>query len=213
MTLNPKESANSADTCLFSEPHYETEALAYMQQFAAAHTIIFDIRHNDVGSTPSALTAATMDRPYRWWTETAPKIGHLRRRHPENPHFSILTDGSGARCDGAWEPPAADAYRGQILALTGRYAGSAAEDFLMPFKDTKRAVLVGESTWGSTGQPIFVRHGSLQVSIGSVRAFMPDGAPFEGVGITPDVGVASTREDLYAGRDAVLEAALDRVLS
>jgi len=196
----------------FGEPHYETEALAYVRQFTTARAIIVDVRHNDGGTTPSALTAALMDRPYRWWTETAPNIGHLRRRHPGNPQFRILPDGSGARCDGAWEPPAAGAYRGQIVALADRYAGSAAEDFLMPFKDTKRAVLVGEATWGSTGQPVFVRHGSLQVSIGSVRAILPDDTPFEGVGIAPDVAIASSREALCSGRDAVLEGALNTVL-
>jgi len=196
----------------FGAPHYETEALAYVRQFAVAHTIIFDIRRNDGGSTPSALTVATMDRPFRWWTETAPNIGHLRRRHPGNPHFRILPDGSGARCAGVWESPATDTYEGQIIALTGRYAGSAAEDFLMPFKDTRRAVLVGESTWGSTGEPVFVRHGALQVSIGSVRACMPDGTPFEGIGITPDIGATSIREDLYTGRDTVLEAALETLV-
>lgn len=196
----------------FGDPHYEAQALAYVKQFASAPTLIFDIRTNDGGSTPDDLTAAIMDRPYRWWTETAPNIGHLRRRHAQNPHFTILPDGSGACCEGEWQAPSTHAYQGQIIALTGRYAGSAAEDFLMPFKDTGRALLVGESTWGSTGQPVFVRYGTLRVGIGSVRAYMPDRTPFEGIGIAPDVEIAATRDDLYAGRDAVLEAVLEMVL-
>lgn len=79
-----------------------------------------DFRHNKGGSTATALTAATMDRPYRWWTE-ASNIAHLPRRDSDNPQFSILPHGIAARCERAWEMPAAGAYRGQIIALTDRY--------------------------------------------------------------------------------------------
>ena len=86
--------------------------------------------------------------------------------------------------------------------------GSAAEDFLMPFKDTGRGILVGETTWGSTGQPVYLNYQDLQVGIGAIRAYMPDGTPFEGVGIQPDIPISRSRDDLYLGRDPVLEKAL-----
>ena len=79
----------------------------------------------------------------------------------------------------------------------------------MPFYDTERAVLVGETTGGSTGQPFF--HGfenGMSFSIGAMRVYFPGGGDFEGVGIQPDISVPLNRDDIYAGRDTVLEQCL-----
>ena len=79
----------------------------------------------------------------------------------------------------------------------------------MPFKDNRRATLIGEPSGGSTGQPYFhTFENGLQFSIGTQRVRMPDGTLFEGVGILPDVAVGLQREALYAGRDLVLEKAI-----
>jgi C-terminal processing protease CtpA/Prc len=40
------------------------------------------------------------------------------------------------------------------------------------------------------------------------RHVFPDGSRFEGMGIAPDLSVETTPEDLKAGRDAVLEKAV-----
>lgn len=192
----------------FQEPHYAEDALTYVQQFSSAHAIIFDVRFNGGGSTPSALTTAIMDRPYRWWTETSPNIGYLRRRHMYSSQFTILPDGTGAKCAANGIEPSNCLFTGKVIALTNRYTGSAAEDFLMPLKDTGRGILIGEATWGSTGQPVFCNYKDVHIGIGSVRAYLPDDTPFEGVGIQPDISIGRNRDDIYAGRDPVLEKAL-----
>lgn len=88
---------------------------------------------------------------------------------------------------------------------------SACEDFVLPFAVTHRAVLVGERTAGSTGQPWMHDFGDgVRVSVGAEWAFFPDGRPFEGVGVAPDVEVVPTIEDLKAGRDPALERAQAR---
>ena len=80
----------------------------------------------------------------------------------------------------------------------------------MLLKSNDRAVMVGETTAGSTGQPMVQRFDNgIGFSIGAVRASMPDGSPFEGVGIKPDVEILLTREDLYEDRDPVLLRAVD----
>ena len=84
----------------------------------------------------------------------------------------------------------------------------------MPFKDNGRAVVVGETTGGSTGQPYFLDlDDGMAAVIGAKRAAFPDGSRFEGVGIRPDVEVAPTVDGLRAGRDVVLEAARQRLIS
>lgn len=145
---------------------------------------------------------------HRWWTETSPSIGHLRRRHMDRGSFTILPDGTGARCEGGWAEPSGRLFEGRIIGLINRYVGSAAEDFIMPWKDTGRGTLRG-GTWGSTGQPVFIDYQGVHVGVGSVRAHMPDGTPFEGIGIAPDISIGRTRDALYAGRGPVREAALE----
>ena len=76
----------------------------------------------------------------------------------------------------------------------------------MPFKDTGRGVIVGETTQGSSGNPYRADLGSgMRVAIGAVRYRFPDGRPFEGVGIVPDVAIERRVSDIVAARDAVLE--------
>ena len=79
----------------------------------------------------------------------------------------------------------------------------------MPFKDTHRGVLIGETTCGSSGNPYREELGDgMRVRIGAMRYRFPDGRPFEGIGIEPDVAVAPTVTDLRSGRDVILERAL-----
>ena len=106
------------------------------------------------------------------------------------------------------QAPVPDAYAGQLLLLVDRFCGSACEDFVMPFKDTRRAVLVGETTQGSSGNPYRADLGhGFSVAVGARRYRFPDGQPFEGVGIAPDVPVEQRISDLAVGRDAAFDRA------
>jgi carboxyl-terminal processing protease len=49
----------------------------------------------------------------------------------------------------------------------------------------------------------------MMLNISAVRHTFPDGSQFEGVGITPDVPVENSAEDLRAGRDVVLKKAVE----
>jgi C-terminal processing protease CtpA/Prc len=73
------------------------------------------------------------------------------------------------------------------------------------------ATLVGEKTLGASGNPQPAELGNgVTVYLPSWRAYQVDGTPLEGVGITPDVEVATTTEDLQA-KDPVLDAAVSVV--
>ncbi|GAJ17829.1 unnamed protein product, partial [marine sediment metagenome] len=78
-----------------------------------------------------------------------------------------------------------------------------------PFKDNKRAVIIGEKTKGSTGQPFMYNFDeSIRIFVGAKRAYFPDGSAFEGIGIQPDVLVKPTVADMKNKKDVVLEEAL-----
>jgi carboxyl-terminal processing protease len=80
----------------------------------------------------------------------------------------------------------------------------------MPFKVAKRAVLVGETTFGSFASTNFSRfENGMLLNVASVRYTFPDGSQFEGVGITPDVEIHATPADLKQRRDVMLNKALE----
>jgi C-terminal processing protease CtpA/Prc len=101
-----------------------------------------------------------------------------------------------------------------VVVLTSPRTYSAAEDFVVAFRAMKRGLLVGEATGGSTGQPlVFALPGGGGARICTKHDRFPDGAEFVGKGVEPDRAVAPTVEDLRAGRDTVLEAALKLLVS
>jgi len=104
------------------------------------------------------------------------------------------------------EPREGKKYTGPLAILTGPGTFSAAEDFLVPLQFSRRAVLVGEKTGGSTGNPIVVPlPGGGMFRVVSKRDMFPDGREFVGIGISPDVEVHPTQRDLLKGTDPVLQ--------
>jgi carboxyl-terminal processing protease len=101
-------------------------------------------------------------------------------------------------------------YTGRLILIIDRGCSCACEDFVMPFKVAKRAELVGETTAGSFSFTHFTAfENGMLLNIAAVRHTFPDGSQFEGIGITPDIEVQTTAEDLKAGRDVSLSKALE----
>lgn len=105
--------------------------------------------------------------------------------------------------------PAPDAWPGKIALLIDGGCGSACEDFVLRFKDGRRGVVLGQPTFGSTGQPYFVRFPEFGMTfrVSSKREYFPDGQSFEGVGVRPDTMIQVSRDELKRGADDQLEAA------
>ena len=108
------------------------------------------------------------------------------------------------------EPRKGKRFTGPLVVLTGPGTYSSAEDFLVPLQFSRRAVLVGEKTAGSTGNPITVPlPGGGMFRVVSLRAMFPDGREFVGVGISPDVEAHPTQRDLAEGTDPVLQKGIE----
>ncbi len=121
-------------------------------------------------------------------------------------------DGFGERQDRRLRgngPP--DVFQGQVAVLTGPLNMSSSEAFLLMMKQSPRALLVGATTYGSSGNPqAHTLLPGLAVLLPSWQALRPDGSCFEGEGITPHIYVAAKPGD-FDERDPVLEAALLRL--
>lgn len=102
-------------------------------------------------------------------------------------------------------------FRGPVVVLTNARTASAAEVFAAALRERQRALVVGEQTCGCV-LGIRRRHvlpdgGVLDVSEMDYRTAA--GSRLEGAGLTPDMQVAPTLEDLRRGRDRALTLALE----
>ena len=101
-------------------------------------------------------------------------------------------------------------YSGPVVVLSGPATFSAAEDFLVAWKNSGRGKLIGEPSGGSTGQPLFFDlPGGGSARVCTKRDTFPDGTEWVGRGIAPDILVHPTFADVRAGKDTVLEKALE----
>jgi len=108
------------------------------------------------------------------------------------------------------EPDTRKRYLGPLVILTGPNTMSTAEDFIVPLDVAGRAVIVGEPTAGTTGNPVnVVLPGGAILRVCSLWSTYPDGREFVGVGIKPHVPAHPTVAGIWAGRDEVLEKALE----
>lgn len=82
----------------------------------------------------------------------------------------------------------------------------------LAFRQLERVPVIGQTTGGSTGQPLFQKlpgGGGFQVC--TKRDTAGDGSEWIGIGIRPDIEVAPTVVSLRAGEDPVLERAIAEV--
>jgi C-terminal processing protease CtpA/Prc len=99
-------------------------------------------------------------------------------------------------------------YTKPVVMLVGSRTFSAAEDMAAAFDMMKRGKIIGQSTGGSTGQPLmFDLPGGGRARVCTKHDSYADGTEFVGIGIQPDIEVELTVEDLRNGVDRTLETA------
>jgi C-terminal processing protease CtpA/Prc len=114
------------------------------------------------------------------------------------------------RAGSSREPGGDRCYEGPVILLVGPQTASAAEDFCVVFRGMERGTIVGEPTYGSTGQPLIFRlPGGGSGYVCAKHDTYPDGTEYVGVGVQPDIVVSPTVADIRVGRDPVLDRALD----
>lgn len=200
----------------FGEPTFEAEAVAAVRRAAAdkVTAILFDLRGNGGGSTPTALLASIMTAPYRGTIVETPQIiaendaqSSFDGQVPTFP-ATMLRYGPDRTL------PADGAFQGRIAILADGGCASACEDFVIRFVDGKRGPFYGEPTFGSTGQPYFVQFPQFGMNfrVSTKREFLPDGALFEGVGVQPSQPVPLEASDVTDAGDLQLERTIARFL-
>jgi carboxyl-terminal processing protease len=100
-------------------------------------------------------------------------------------------------------------YAGPVAILVDGLTGSASECFSGAMQAARRARVFGQTTMGQALPALFDKLPNGDVLIHAYGDFVTgDGTRLEGRGVIPDEIVPLRREDLLAGRDTALEAAL-----
>ena len=108
--------------------------------------------------------------------------------------------------------PKGPKYRGKVAVLMGPANMSSCESFLLMMKQVPGCTLVGQRSYGSSGNPQQVDLGNgVTAFVPSWKDLRPDGTCLEGEGVAPDVEVKAGPRD-FDTIDPVLEAAV-KVLS
>jgi C-terminal processing protease CtpA/Prc len=109
-------------------------------------------------------------------------------------------------------PPATPRLRLKAAFLTDGRAVSYAETFLAIVARHKLGPIVGGATSGTNGGVnVYIAPGGYRVSFTGQKARKLDGAPHHGIGVRPTVPVTRTVKAIAAGKDEMLEKAVELV--
>lgn len=165
---------------------------------ADTRALVIDVRPNSGGDERLAQRVAA------WFVDGTVTYARHRVRVKAGP------DGFGPVQSRTLQGNGEDRRYGKPIAvLTSRYVMSSNESFVLMLKQAKDCTLVGQPTFGSSGNPRpFELDNGVTVYAPSWEDLSLDGRSIEGVGIAPDVLVECTPRDLEQ-RDAILQRALE----
>jgi carboxyl-terminal processing protease len=173
----------------------DTGALARMQARKlleqGAETFILDLRDNGGGYLNQAQSVAGL------WLSDQVVVSER--------HANVQTDKLYSTGDAVLRG------RKTVVLINGSSA-SASEVVAGALKDHKVATLLGEKSFGKgTVQQIFDLSDGNKIKVTIAHWFTPDGNTIDKKGITPDVTVKLTAEQMNKGQDPQLEAALKKL--
>lgn len=101
-------------------------------------------------------------------------------------------------------------YKGRVILLVDEMTQSNPEFQAMAFQSCPQTLTIGSPTSGADGDIVSLPlPGGLMTYFSGIGIFYPDGTPTQTVGVRLDIEVLPTAEGLQAGRDEVLERALE----
>jgi carboxyl-terminal processing protease len=162
-----------------------------LRDLADTDALIIDLRQNRGGMNPGA------DRL-------------LQFLFAEPGLVAIETPRGGERREWRHEGSGGAAYRGRVAVLVDEGSGSMSELVAAALQEAGRAVVLGRTSYGgvlNATQERLPTGGIMQYPNQDMTTAR--GRRIEGRGVVPDTAVELRRADLLAGRDTVIEAAIE----
>jgi carboxyl-terminal processing protease len=167
-----------------------------IDEHRGAAGIVLDLRGN-----PGGLAAMMMGIAGHFVGERTP-LGVMKTRDNE---LRFTVNPRLVSADGRPVSP----FQGPVAILVDSLSGSASECFTGGMQSLKRVRVFGRRSMGAALPSQFDRLPNGDVFIHATGDFVTaDGTRLEGTGVIPDEDVPLTRDDLLAGRDRALDAAL-----
>ena len=169
-----------------------------LKQFKDTKGLLIDVRWNGGGNSGnSELVDSRFADQKRVYTRFQVKNGPGKNDFSEWKTRSISPNGSFH-------------YTKPVVVLTSRATCSAAEDFVMAMQVFPQVTIVGDTTGGGIGNPIFQELPNswtyrLSTKIGATAG----GYIIEGKGIPPDVPIITTVADSLRGVDRIVEKGIE----
>ena len=171
-------------------------------EFRNAGGLVLDVRGNAGGWDPVAKAIAD-------------RFADTRRL------YMVTRTRSGPRHDDfapprRWyvEPKGPHPFTGPVILLTHRWTISAGDCFALAMRELPHVTNLGEFTSGAYSDEYWdTLPNGWRVSIANMLYLDARGRCWEGIGTPPDIRLVNTKEDIAAGRDRVLEAALELLLA
>jgi C-terminal processing protease CtpA/Prc len=105
-------------------------------------------------------------------------------------------------------------YRGKVVILINETTQSSAEYHTMAFRVAPRATVIGSTTAAADGNVSRIHlPGNIMTSISGIGIYYPDGTETQRIGIVPDIEIKPTIKGIRAGRDELLEKAIEVINS
>lgn len=103
-----------------------------------------------------------------------------------------------------------DSYQGKLVVLVNEKSLSQAEFTAMALRAGDNTTIIGSTTAGADGNVSTIYlPGNIRTRLSGIGVYYPDGAETQRVGIVPDIEVQPTIEGVRAGRDELLEKAIE----
>lgn len=103
-------------------------------------------------------------------------------------------------------------YKGKLIILVNEKSQSQAEFTAMAFRAAENSTIIGSTTAGADGDVSDISlPGGLTTKISGLGVYYPDGTETQRIGIVPDIIVKPTIEGIKAGKDEVLEKAIELI--
>ena len=103
-------------------------------------------------------------------------------------------------------------YKGKVIFLINEFSQSSLEHIAFVGRTNINAILIGRPTSGALGRVTWIPlSGGNRGAFSTVGQFALDGTEYQRKGIIPDLEVYPTMESIKAGKDEILEAAIEYI--
>lgn len=167
------------------------------QEFKDTKGIIVDIRNYPNAFVVHPLAAFFTTEPTPWV-----KLTKMNLNNPGEFNFmqAIETDNTE------------ESYRGKLIVIVNEKTLSQAEFTAMALRAGDNTTIIGSTTAGADGDVSTIYlPGNIKTKISGLGVYYPDGTETQRVGIVPDIEVLPTIAGIKAGRDELLEKAIELI--